>query len=260
MLTTARMLLVVSILMLSTSVIQAQESTDVQPESTEDAPADAEEDIPTEGSASTDVTNAEHIATDIIDTAAAALVVVETDASETAFDEAVVAVEDESWKQLSPTYSERSPLPISGKAMYYNPGVMARVYQNRLDSGRVEPCPECIGRVAMLRFGDLNRKVWIQLPDQSIEGPFLVVDAADTKHVGMLLAREWIIDIDYETARRWRMFNPRYVTVLPELTSIVDIGLRHKREFTVDIYRSEKMRYNNQTSAYFGGADELYVK
>ncbi len=249
MLTTIRMLLVVSVLILSVGSAQAQEAVETQPEANEDSSVDAE------GDPLADTTD-----TTVITATAGSDESIEAGEPTIELQTIAIVKEDKSWMQLDPAYSEQSILPLSGKAMYYNPGVMQRVYQNRLDSGRVEPCPECIGKVAMLRAGDLNRKVWIQLPDQSIEGPFLVVDAADTKHISMLLAREWVIDIDYETARRWQMFNPRYVTILPELTSIVDVQLRPKREFTVDIYRSEKLRYNNQTSAYFGDTDELYVK
>jgi hypothetical protein len=96
--------------------------------------------------------------------------------------------------------------------MYYNPGVLETVLENRLKFERVELCEECIGRVAMLRFGDVNRKVWLQFYGSHLEGPFHVIDAAATQHVGMLIDRDWILDVDYQTAQRWDMRMP-YVTI-----------------------------------------------
>ncbi len=116
------------------------------------------------------------------------------------------------WKLLSPSYSSQTPLPASGKAMYYNPGIMEKVVENRLKFKRIELCEECIGRVAMLRYGDVNRKVWIQFYGSHLEGPFHVTDTAATQHVGMLLERNWILDVDYQTAQRWGMRMP-YVTI-----------------------------------------------
>jgi hypothetical protein len=116
------------------------------------------------------------------------------------------------WQLLEPSYAAATPLPVSGKAMYYNPGVMETVLENRLKFERVELCEECIGRVAMLRFGDVNRKVWLQFYGSHLEGPFHVIDAAATQHVGMLIDRDWILDVDYQTAQRWDMRMP-YVTI-----------------------------------------------
>ncbi|MCB0131701.1 MAG: hypothetical protein KDD78_12665, partial [Caldilineaceae bacterium] len=116
------------------------------------------------------------------------------------------------WQQLSPGYRSSSPLPVSGKAMYYNPGVMQRVIATREDFGHIGECSTCIGYVAMLRAGDLNRTVWLQIGSSRIEGPFQVVDVAAPKHVGMLQERGWIVDVDYETAERWQFRMP-YVTV-----------------------------------------------
>lgn len=116
------------------------------------------------------------------------------------------------WQLLSPPYSSPTPLPVSGKAMYYNPGVMKTVIESRMRFAHIDPCQECIGYVAMLRYGDLDRKVWLQVDQWRIEGPFHVVDVAATKHVGLLLSREWVIDVDYRTAQRWGFRMP-WVTV-----------------------------------------------
>jgi len=107
-----------------------------------------------------------------------------------------------------------SVLPVHGKAMYYNPGIMDQVLEYRLALGQVAPCHECVGYVALLRSGDLNRKVWIEWGQGDVEGPFLVIDVAATQHVPMLLARQWVVDVDYATALRRSMYGPVFVRVL----------------------------------------------
>lgn len=109
-----------------------------------------------------------------------------------------------------------SPLPLYGYAMYYNVGVMQEVLANRINMGHVVACPECIGYVALLRAGDLNRKVWLQWNDGVIEGPFLVVDAAAPQHVAHLLARNWVVDVDDRTAQRRGVFGPTWAAVLAD--------------------------------------------
>lgn len=117
---------------------------------------------------------------------------------------------------LNPSYWEASPLPVSGLAMYYNPGIMEKVLAFRRRVGHVSECPECIGYVALLRAGDLDRRVWIRRPGHLEEGPFWVIDVAGRKDIAHLLARGWVVDVDYATARRWGMRGPIQVTVLAE--------------------------------------------
>ncbi len=105
-------------------------------------------------------------------------------------------------------------MPIGGKAMYYNPGIMAQVLSYRLALGQVAPCSDCAGYVALMHSGDLNRKVWLQWAGGEVEGPFLVIDVAATQHVPWLLARQWVVDVDYATAMRHAMNGPLPVTVL----------------------------------------------
>ncbi len=103
--------------------------------------------------------------------------------------------------------------PRIGRAMYYNPGIMERVLSFRLQSGHVSNCEECVGNVALLDRSDLNRKVWLEWEDGTVDGPFLVIDVAARHHVDMLLQRHWVVDIDYQTARRIGMNRPLPVTV-----------------------------------------------
>lgn len=111
------------------------------------------------------------------------------------------------------TNRQQSQLPISGYAMYYNPNVMQEVVSNRLAMGHISSCAECVGTVALLRPGDLNRRVWLQWADGVVEGPFLVVDVAAAHHVAQLLARNWVVDVDNRTAVRRGMRGPVWVTV-----------------------------------------------
>ena len=115
---------------------------------------------------------------------------------------------------LNPSYSDETPLPVSGKVMYYAPGVMDRVINYRTREQSIDLCAECVGHVALLRVGDINRKVWIQLDDGTLEGPFLVVDVAHPGDIDSLLARDWVVDVDWETAQRWAMKGPIAGTVL----------------------------------------------
>lgn len=112
------------------------------------------------------------------------------------------------------SYQQSSALPVTGFAMYYNPNVMQEVLNNRLAMGHVSACDACIGNVALLRAGDLNRRVWLQWGDGTVEGPFLVADVAAPHHVPQLLARNWVVDVDYRTASRRGMLGPEWVTVL----------------------------------------------
>ena len=111
------------------------------------------------------------------------------------------------------TYRGQSTLPVTGYAMYYNPNVMQEVLSNRLRMGHISQCAECVGNVALLRAGDLNRRVWLQWSDGTVEGPFLVADVAAQHHVAQLLARNWVVDVDNRTAVRRKMAGPVMVTV-----------------------------------------------
>jgi hypothetical protein len=117
------------------------------------------------------------------------------------------------WQWPKQPYHTPSQLPVYGQSMYYNPGVMARVIRYRLRVGRVTPCPECIGCVAMLRAGDLNRRVWLKLTDGAVEGPFWVTDVAARHDIPRLMALGWAVDVDWETAQRWQFQMPK-VTIL----------------------------------------------
>lgn len=114
---------------------------------------------------------------------------------------------------LSPGYTAMTPLPMEGLAMYYNPGIMRQVVEYRENMGEIEDCMECVGYAALLRAGDLNRRIWIRWGDGEVEGPFLVADVAARHHVEMLIQRGWAVDVDNQTAVRRGMFMPMPVTI-----------------------------------------------
>ena len=97
--------------------------------------------------------------------------------------------------------------------MYYNPGIMQTVLSFRLEVGHVALCQECVGYVALMRREDINRRVWLEWEDGVVEGPFLVIDTAAKQHVASLISRNWVVDVDYETALRRGMNRPLPVTV-----------------------------------------------
>lgn len=106
--------------------------------------------------------------------------------------------------------------------MYYNPGVMRQVVEYRENMGEIDECSECIGYVALLRAGDLNRKIWIQWGDGAVEGPFLVADVAARHHVDMLIRRGWAVDVDNRTAVRRGLFMPVDVTIYDAPPTLVE--------------------------------------
>ncbi|HRJ40579.1 MAG: hypothetical protein KJZ86_02255 [Caldilineaceae bacterium] len=114
---------------------------------------------------------------------------------------------------LRPSYWAASILPAQGLAMYYNPGVFQRVLDFRYAHNHISQCAECIGYVALLRAGDMDRRVWLKRQNRIAEGPFWVVDVAARRDIPGLLSRHWVVDIDHKTAMRWRMAGPIPITV-----------------------------------------------
>lgn len=120
-------------------------------------------------------------------------------------------------QDLAPGYWEQSRLPQTGLATFYAPGMMEYVESYRLSAAQLPACPECVGTVALLRAGDIGRKVWLQPPDGERIGPFLVIDCARRQDVDALLSRGWVVDVSYELGQVWQMDRPLAgVTVLED--------------------------------------------
>ncbi len=80
-------------------------------------------------------------------------------------------------------YWEQTPLPQTGLATFYASGLMEYVQRYREAQAEITACPECVGSVALLRAGDIGRKVWLQPPIRRAGRPFLVVDCARRQDV-----------------------------------------------------------------------------
>lgn len=104
---------------------------------------------------------------------------------------------------------------LVGEVTYYRPGLMEEVYRNRLDMGHVQPCPNCIGLIALEGRANVGRRAYLTRPGHKPEGPFLVVDTGAFRTPGR------VAEVDYRTARRWGMAGP----------------LRGVRIFTLEVHR-----------------------
>ena len=93
-------------------------------------------------------------------------------------------------------------LIATGLACRYDPGVMDQVEANRLRWRQVTPCPECVGRVALLDCGRLDERVWLAVPGQGTVGPVHVVDCAAAHHAPALEDRGFAVDLEYDLAVR----------------------------------------------------------
>lgn len=100
----------------------------------------------------------------------------------------------------------------SGLATYYADGVFDKVIINR---GLVVPWGT-IGFAALLDAEHIGRRLWIEWPDGTRDGPYLVADCANAAHRADLIARGWIVDVDRATARLHGVTGPTQVSIYLE--------------------------------------------
>jgi hypothetical protein len=148
----------------------------------------------------------------------------------------LIAIPQAQADDLIPGYWEQTPLPQTGVATFYAVGMMEYVHGYRQERGQLPACPECVGTVALLRAGDIGRKVWLEPPDGERVGPFLVIDCARREDVAPLLVRNWVVDVSYEVGQLWGMDRPLDgVTVLADPADGVFVGpLRAPTPFFVN--------------------------
>lgn len=97
---------------------------------------------------------------------------------------------------------------LTGSVTYYNPGVMERVYENRLAWGHVQPCEECVGMVALLDREHVGKQVYLVRDGGPVEGPFLVVDCSAAQDIARHRRNGKVAEVDWPTAQRWGMTGP----------------------------------------------------
>lgn len=79
-------------------------------------------------------------------------------------------------------------LALHGSVTYYSPGVMEVTYANRLAWGHVEPCANCVGKIAVLDCKKLGQHAYMTIKGRII-GPLLVADCAAAQDYRRLLKR-----------------------------------------------------------------------
>ena len=90
---------------------------------------------------------------------------------------------------------------LIGQISYYD-YPMQEVYKLRLQWNQVEPCPKCVGMLAVENTELLGYHGYIKLPNGKIIGPVLVVD------VGEFITPNRIAEINYELAMKLGMNGP----------------------------------------------------
>jgi hypothetical protein len=95
-------------------------------------------------------------------------------------------------------------LLTSGDGAFYAPEVFDRVADYNIGRGKLQPCAQCIGYVALMDADQMGRLVYIEWPDGSVDGPYLVADTAEEKHRANLIARGRAAEYDFHTAERKR--------------------------------------------------------
>jgi hypothetical protein len=104
------------------------------------------------------------------------------------------------WAQLVFGLLVAPQTPLDGLATYYGDGLMEQVVSYRQGIGQLTPCAECVGYVALLDAADIGRKVWLNLAGTpTYYGPLLVADCAGQAQRADLIARGWLVDVDYAT-------------------------------------------------------------
>jgi hypothetical protein len=104
------------------------------------------------------------------------------------------------WAQLVFSLLVAPPLVLDGQATFYGDGLMEQVVSYHQGIGQLTPCAECVGYVALLDAADIGRKVWLNLAGTpTYYGPLLVADCAGQAQRADLIARGWLVDVDFVT-------------------------------------------------------------
>lgn len=92
-----------------------------------------------------------------------------------------------------------------GLATYMNAGLMETA---RINHG-LPPCLDCLGTIALLTDEHFGKRVYLQRVGEAPEGPYYVGDCSGE---GLPFPR-WLLEVDWQTSRRWEMAAPIYITL-----------------------------------------------
>ena len=139
------------------------------------------------------------------------------------------------------TWFTPAPEYMEGNAVWYSPQLMeaTAIYRGLSLKGYLDG-------VSLMSPADIGKTVWINHPDLGWEGPYLVVDCAQQNHMyGVLVSRDEVVEVGYETAMRWGMVNNYkiheyridgvIVYVGETLPYYIEHASRWSRKFDIDI-------------------------
>lgn len=122
---------------------------------------------------------------------------------------------------LKPPWEEQTPFPTIGIATYYAYGIMEQVLQNRIAWGQITTADinrckaagngTCAGYVATMRKGDMGRVIWVRGDGKYrggqdlVIGPLLVIDMGAQKDIPDLVAKNFVVDLQYQLAQQFGM-------------------------------------------------------
>lgn len=96
------------------------------------------------------------------------------------------------------TWRTRSPSTFYGLGDTYAPGIMERIF------ARTNPWEGYKGGIALMNCGDLGRKAWLKLPGRNWDGPYLVVDCSNPKHLYKnAYVYGLVVEWGWDTTVRW---------------------------------------------------------
>lgn len=96
---------------------------------------------------------------------------------------------------------------LHGALTYYDEGVFPEVVRNRLAYGQVEPCPECVGFIAVRDCEHLGDHAYLRVPGRDTIGPLLIVDCAAQQHRAGMTKRGRIAEVEPWLARELGMWH-----------------------------------------------------
>lgn len=96
---------------------------------------------------------------------------------------------------------------LHGAVTYYNLGLMDIAYANHLRYGHLEPCPNCIGRIAVPDPQYTGWHAYITFPGRPVSGPYLVADNGVLSTPGRIAELEFALAEDLGIVGRGPLHN-----------------------------------------------------